>query len=97
MGYISEKGLRVIHRKGMVKGFHDCNLEVNFCENCIYGKTNQIRFPYEDTREKGILELIHSDVFVHVPIPSPGGSLYYVSFINDFSKKTWIYFPRNKS
>jgi hypothetical protein len=56
-----------------------------------------VRFPSGATRENGILELVHSDVFGPVTVPSLGGSLYYVSFIDDFSKKTWIYFPRKKS
>jgi hypothetical protein len=30
-------------------------------------------------------------------VPSLGGSLDYVSFIDDFSKKTWLYFLRKKS
>jgi hypothetical protein len=36
-------------------------------------------------------------VFGPVPVPSLGKSVYYVSFIDDFSRKTWIYFLRNKS
>jgi transposase InsO family protein len=40
---------------------------------------------------------VHSDVFGLVTVPSLGGSLYYVSFIYYFSRKTWIYFPRKKS
>ena len=48
-------------------------------------------------REKEILELIHSDVFGPVPIPSLGGSLYYVIFIDDFSRNTWLYFLKKKS
>jgi hypothetical protein len=36
-------------------------------------------------------------VFGPVPIPSLGKSMYYVSFIDDFSRNTWIYFLRNKS
>jgi hypothetical protein len=56
-----------------------------------------VRFPSGATREKGILELVHSDVFGPVSVPSLGGSLYYVSFIDDFSRKTWIYFLRKKS
>jgi hypothetical protein len=86
-----------MHNKGMVEGFPNCKLEVDFCEHCIYGKQNRVRVPSGVTREKGILELIHSDVFGPIPIPSLGRSLYYVSFIDDFSKKTWIYLPRKKS
>jgi hypothetical protein len=74
-----------MHNKGMVEDFPECNLEVDFCEHCIYGKKNRVRFPYGAKKAKGILELVHSDVFILVSVPSLGGSLYYVSFI---SKKT---------
>jgi hypothetical protein len=97
MGHIGEKGLRAMHNKGMVEDFPECNLEVDFCEHCIYGKQSRVRFPSGATRENGILELVHSDVFGPVTVPSLGGSLYYVSFIDDFSRKTWIYFLRKKS
>jgi hypothetical protein len=80
-----------------VEGFPECGLEVNICEHFIYGKQSRVRFPSRATRENGILELVHSDVFGPVTVPSLGGSLYYVSFIDDFSMKTWIYFLRNKS
>jgi hypothetical protein len=97
MGHNGEKGLRAMHKKGMVEGFPICNLEIIFCEHCIYGKQNHVRFPFGATREKWIVELIHSDVFGHVLVSSIGGYLYYVSFIDDFSRKTWLYFLRNKS
>eukprot|EP00253_Pinus_taeda_P035388 PITA_35388 len=29
-------------------------------------------------------------------VPSPGKSVYYVSFIDDFSRNTWIYFLKKK-
>jgi hypothetical protein len=97
MGHIGEKRLRVMHNKGIVKGFPGCGLEVYFCEHCIYGKKSRVRFPSGATRAYGILELVDSDVFGLVIVPSIGGSLYYVSFIDDFSRKTWIYFLRKKS
>ena len=43
------------------------------------------------------LKLIQSEVFGPVPIPSLGKSMYYVSFIDDFSRYTWIYFLIKKS
>ena len=84
MGHIGGKGLRIMHNKSMVKGFPYCNLEVDFCEHCIHGKQNRVRFPSGDTREKWILEFIHSDVFGSVSVPSLGGYMYYVYIIDDF-------------
>jgi hypothetical protein len=83
--------------KGMVECFPQFGLQVNFCEYFIYGKQIWVRFPSAVTSKNGILELVHSDVFGLFIIPSLGGSLYYVSFLDDFSRKTWIYFLRNKS
>jgi hypothetical protein len=86
-----------MHNKCMVEGFLDCNLEVDFCEHRIYGKKKWVRFPFGAIKVKGILELIHSDVLGPVTVPSLGGSIYYASFIDYFSRKTCIYFMRKKS
>ena len=75
----------------------DCTLDFDFCEHCIYGKQNRVRFASGATRAKGILELIHIDVFGLVPVPSLGKYVYYVSFIDDFSRNIWIYFLQNES
>lgn len=48
-------------------------------------------------RAKWILELVQSDVFGLVKVPSLGKSTYYVSFIEKFSRNTQIYFLKNKS
>ena len=85
-----------MHNIGMVKYFNEFNLEVNFFEHCIYGKQSRVKFPSRAAREKGIIELVRGDVFGLVSVPSLGGSLYYVSFIDDFYRKTWIYFLWNK-
>jgi hypothetical protein len=96
MGHIGEKGIRAMHNKGMVEDFPECNLEVDFCEHCIYGKQSRVKFPSRAARAKGIIELVRGDVFGLVSVPSLGGSLYYVSFIEYFSRKTWIHFLRKK-
>jgi hypothetical protein len=80
----------------MVKGMSNYSLDFDFCEHCVYGKQNWVRFPYGATREEEILHLVHSDVFGSVSVPSLGKSVYYVSFIYDFLRNTWIYFLRNK-
>ena len=94
--HIGEKGLRILHGKGMVEGMSNSSLDFDFCENCVYGKQNHVSFPSGGKRAKQILELMHSDVFGLVKVPSLGKSMYYVSFIDDFSRNTWIYFLKKK-
>jgi hypothetical protein len=88
---------RRVHGKGMVEGMSNCSLDFDLCEHCVYGKKNRVRFPSGATRAEGILQLVHSDVFGPVSGPSLGKYIYYVSFIDDFLRNTWIYFLRKKS
>ena len=95
--HIGEKGLQALQGKGMVEGMPNWKLEFDCCEHCLYGKQNRVKFPSSIvSREKGILDLIHSDVFGPIPIPSLEGSLYYFSFINNFSRNMWLYLLKNK-
>ena len=96
LGHIREKGLRLLHGKCMVEGMSNCSLDFDFCEHCVYGKQNRVRFPSGAMREEGILQLVHSDVFGSVSVPSLGKYVYYVSFIDNFLRNTWIYFLRKK-
>jgi len=56
-----------------------------------------VSFPSSSKRAKGILKLVHNDVFRPVSVPSLGESVYYVSFTVYFSRNTWIYFFKKKS
>jgi hypothetical protein len=94
---LGKRDFKLCTTKVRLKFFPYCNLEFYFCEHCIYGKQNCVRFPSRATRAKGIHELIHSDVFGHVSVQSLGGSLHYVSFIDDLSWRRWLYFLSNKS
>ena len=80
----------------MVECMSNCSLDFYFCEHCVYGKHNRVRFPSGATRAEEILHLVHSDVFGPMSVPSLGKSVYYVSFIEDFLRNTWIYFFRKK-
>jgi transposase InsO family protein len=53
-------------------------------------------FLKRDSKAKGVLELIHSDVCGPMPSTSINGYVYYVSFIDDYSRKTWVYFLKSK-
>jgi len=67
----------------MVEGMSNISLDLDFCENCLYRKHNWVSFACGGKRAEQILELVHSDVFGHVKVPSLGKSVYYVSFIDE--------------
>ena len=54
-------------------------------------------FPRSDNKEKRILDIVHSDVCGSMTTTSLRGYVYYVSFIDDYSRKTWIYFLKGKN
>jgi hypothetical protein len=53
-------------------------------------------YPRSTSVSTGVLDLIFSDVWGLAP-NSVSRHKYYVSFIDDFSKFTWIYLLRQKS
>ena len=57
------------------------------CKGCAKGKKT---FPSNESKAKGILEIIHFDVCGPMSSSSLSGYVYYVYFIDDFSRKTWI-------
>lgn len=66
------------------------------CDACKMGKSHQLPYPRSTSVSASPLDLIFSDVWGPAP-SSIGRKSYYVSFIDDFSKFTWVYFLRHKS
>ena len=54
------------------------------CKGCAQGKNVKKTFPNNESKAKGILDIIHSDVFIPMSSNSLRRYVYYVSFIDDF-------------
>lgn len=66
------------------------------CKGCALGKNTKRPFGSSVSRPKEILDLIHSGVCGPMTPKSLGGHLYYVTFVDDHSRKTWAYLMKNK-
>ena len=66
------------------------------CDACQKGKHHQLPYPKSVSKSHVPLELVFSDVWGPAP-DSVGRKNYYVSFIDDYSKFTWIYLLKNRS
>jgi hypothetical protein len=95
MAHFHHGALRFLRE--MVTGVLDFSSEHHeLCKGCSLGKYTKIAFPSNDSRAEGILDLIHSNVCGLMSSTSLTGSLYYVVFIDDFSRKSWIFFMKTK-
>jgi hypothetical protein len=67
------------------------------CESCLMG--GQTKQPFNKkggTRAKEILELVHSDVCGAMSEKSISGYRYFLTFIDDKTRKTFVYFLKSK-
>ena len=81
----------------MVTGLPEFSTEhSDVCRGCALGKYTKTIFTSSDSRLEGVLDLIHSDLCGPMLVVSLRGFEYYVAFIDDHSKKTWIYFLKSK-
>ena len=67
------------------------------CSTCKLGKSKSLSFPSHGSRAESCFDLIHSDVWGITPVISHAKYKYFVKFIGDYNKYTWIYFLRSKS
>jgi hypothetical protein len=52
----------------------------SICKGCALGKNAKGSFPGSDSRSKGIVDLVHSDLCGPMTVASLSGYLYYVIF-----------------
>ncbi|KAL4292152.1 hypothetical protein GQ457_14G024210 [Hibiscus cannabinus] len=95
LGHLSESGMVALHKRNLLHGVKSCKLD--FCKFCVLGKQTKVNFMTGKHKTEGILDYVHSDVWGPTRESSLGGSMYYVTFIDDFSKKVWMYFLKEKS
>jgi hypothetical protein len=68
------------------------------CETCLRGKQSRQPVPkIRTTESKQVLELVHTDISGPFRVKSLGGARYFISFIDDFSRQTFVYFIHDKS
>ena len=49
-----------------------------------------MQFKIATHKTKGFLNYVHTNVWGQVRVASLGGNMYYMSFIDDYSRKVWV-------
>ncbi|KXJ72145.1 hypothetical protein RP20_CCG018741 [Aedes albopictus] len=98
MGHINLNSVQRL-RGGLVSGleFSDVAKKDENCRICALGKLSRLPFSNVGSRATELLELVHSDICGPMETDSLGGSRYYLTFIDDKSRRISVYFLAEKS
>lgn len=97
-GHLSHKGLRTLQFKKMVRGLPQLPASSVTCADCMIGKQHRDPIPKKSTRRASEkLQLIHADLCGPISPASNSNKRYSLCFIDDFSRKAWVYFLVEKS
>jgi hypothetical protein len=98
LGHLYYARLQHLSRAGRVKGLPFFGTIGEICADYLAGHQHHEHFPKVSTnRATHVLQLIHSDLVGSIKIESLCGSRYFVVFADDFSRKSWVFFMRQKS
>ncbi|KAI0492615.1 hypothetical protein KFK09_026891 [Dendrobium nobile] len=61
------------------------------CNTCIQCKLHKLPFESSSSRTHTPLELVHSDVWGPSPVSSTCGFHFFVIFVDDYSRYTWLF------
>ncbi|KAJ9698075.1 hypothetical protein PVL29_007267 [Vitis rotundifolia] len=68
------------------------------CESCQLGKHTRVSFPKRlNNRAKSPFELVHTDVWGPCRTASTLGFQYFVTFIDNYSRCTWLFLMKNRA
>ena len=97
-GHLNFGGLKTLQQKNMVSGLPQIAIPSQICEECVVSKQHRNQFSQgKSWRAKKPLELVHSDICGPINPSLNGGKRYLITFIDDYTRKIWVYFLQEKS
>ena len=98
-GHLGYSNLLTLSKNNMVSGLKldPVTDDLTPCEGCLMGKQNRLPFPKKSqSKSSKPLDIIHSDVCGPIKVPSIGGSKYFITFIDDYTKYFTVYMMKHK-
>ena len=96
MGHCNKED--VLKQEKVVKGMKITGKKTDLhCEPCIRGKQVQYFNRLPDEKAKSPMEFVHSDVAGPITPVAREGFRYAISFVDDFSGATFVYFLKKKA
>ena len=99
VGHANVQRLRLMQNHNIVLGLPKFKVHgmQGVCKACQFGKQSKGAFLHDKHVSQNVLDVVHSNVWCLAKIASMGGYRYYVTFIDDHTRKVWVYFMKKKS
>lgn len=91
---MNQKGLNELSNQGLLGG--DKIGDLVFCEDSVISKSTKASFISSVHTSNDILHYVHSDLWGPAQEVSLGGARCFLSIIDDFSRRVWVYTLKNK-
>jgi hypothetical protein len=97
-GHLNYLSLQQLCNQHMVIGLPLVSCRDSVCVGCVLDKHHRDSFDKRVSwNASSPLQLVHSDLCGPLSSPSFSGCNYFLTFIDDFSRRTWVYFLKLKS
>ena len=97
-GRLNYRSLQNLCKENMVTGLPMVSCRDGVCSGCVLEKHHRDSFEKRASwHASAPLQLVHSDLCGPLPVASFSGYKYFLTFIDDFSRRTWVYFLKLKS
>ncbi|GAU50842.1 hypothetical protein TSUD_232190 [Trifolium subterraneum] len=97
-GHLNFKSLNQLSSKHMVVGLPLIHTPDKLCEGCFASKQPRNSFKnavyYRSTQP---LHVVHSDICGPIETETLGGNRYFMTCVDEFTRKVWIYLLKEKS
>lgn len=67
-----------------------------FCETWVMDKSHRVSFEVGSHTSKRPLDYVHSNLWGSESHPTFGWNRYFLSFVDDYSRKVWVYHLKAK-
>jgi hypothetical protein len=94
LGHASASRVQLLASKGLLGSVSSSSFD---CISCQLGKQPALPFNNSESHATASFDLIHYDVWGPSLVASMSGSRYFIIFVDDFSRYTWVFLMKSCS
>jgi len=94
IGHVSERGLVELAKQGLLG--KDKLDKLEFCEHCILGKQHRVKFGNGMHHSSRPFKDVNLDLWGPSKTLTHGGGSYFLSIIDDYYRRVWLFVLKKK-